>query len=482
MHLSSMPVAIAIMLVTASSGIAAAESPALTIYRADSDALFENGGTSAEGYAIVYEQRALKLTGGQQALVIDGLPATLDPEAVSLDLGAGTRVLAQRVLSTGDGGVLAAHRGEKIAIGLRSADLHGTLLGVDNGALIVRDENAGTTFGQVVYVREYDTLRFTQGGGLPGSTLQLTVDGKPGDVGATLTYPTSGLGWRAAYSALLLDGAACRMRLDALASIANRSGRDYPASKLKLVAGSLNIARPVTRMFKATMAAGVAAAPQALPEQSSLGDYRSYAIDGALDLPDASVTQVPLYASSELDCERRWIFENGGAWFPPKPMLNKDDMPIPATPGPVQSELRFTPTENLPAGHLRVLTRDRDGRTEFLGESRIDDTQKGRTVPVALGSAFDLSARRERTAFSADKAAREMNEGIRVTLTNTGENARTITVREHPNRWRAWTLQSSSQKPAKQTPDLLEFEVAVPANGKATLDYAVKYTWTPKED
>src|SRR6185312_3076107 len=141
-----------------------------------------------------------------------------------------------------------------------SGELHGTLLGLDNGALIVRDDNAGATSGQVVYVREYDTLRFTQGGGLPGSTLQLTVDGKPGDVAAMLTYPTSGLGWRAAYSALLGTGTACRMRLDALASIANRSGRDYAGSTLKLVAGSPNIARPVGRMYvaKATMAAAPA--------------------------------------------------------------------------------------------------------------------------------------------------------------------------------------------------------------------------------
>ena len=477
MHLRHSSLAIAMMLATASAGIAAAENPALTIYRADGDTLFENGGTSTEGYAIVHEQRALKLTGGQQALVVDGLPATLDPEAVSLDLGAGTRVLAQRVLSTGDGGALAAHRGQKVAIVLRSGGLEGTLLGLDNGALIVRDDS-----GLVTYVREYDSLRFLQGGGLPGSTLQLTVDGKPGDVAATLTYPTSGLGWRAAYSALLADGAACRMRLDALASIANRSGRDYPAANLKLVAGSPNIARPVARMYKATMAAGVAAAPQALPEQSSLGDYRSYAIDGALDLPDASVTQVPLYASSDFDCERLWIFESGGAWFPPKPMLNKDDMPVPGGSSPIASELRFTTKENLPAGHLRVLTRDRDGRTEFLGEARVNDTPKGQAVPITLGTAFDLAARRERTAFSVDKAAHEMNDGFRVTLTNTGENARTITVREHPNRWRAWTLLSSSQKPAKQTPDLLEFEVAVPPNGKATLDYVVKYTWTPKDE
>jgi hypothetical protein len=129
-----------------------------------------------------------------------------------------------------------------------------------------------------------------------------------------------------------------------------------------------------------------------------------------------------------------------------------------------------------------VLTEDRDGRIEFLGDARIADTQKGRAVSIALGNAFDLRATRERTAFSVDKAAREMHEAFRITLANTGENARTITVREHPNRWRAWTLQSSSRKPAKETPDLLEFEVAVPANGNATLDYAVKYTWMPKDE
>ncbi|HEV7491451.1 MAG TPA: DUF4139 domain-containing protein [Rhodanobacteraceae bacterium] len=469
----------AIVTLFAGASANAAENPALTIYRADSDALFESGASPVtEGYAVVHESRTLKIGDGHQTLVIDGLPVALDAEAVSIDLGAGSRVLAQRVLSTGDGGALAAHRGEKITIGLRAGGLQGTLLGVNDGALIVRDDASG----QIVYVREYDTLRFTQGSGLPGSTLQLVADGKAGDVSAALTYPTSGLGWRAAYSARMLEGATCRMRLDALASIANRSGRDYGASTLKLVAGSPNIARQgVPRVFAGKAMMSAAPAPEAMPEQSSLGDYRSYAIDGTLDLPDASVTQVPLYASRDLDCQRLWIFENGGAWFPPKPMIGPGDVPTGAS-GPIQSQIRFQSTENLPAGNLRVLTRDRDGHIEFLGEARMADTQKGRAVTVALGNPFDLSANRERTAFSIDKAAHEMNEGFRVTLTNSGETARTITVREHPNRWRAWSLLSSSQKPSKQTPETLEFEVAAPANGKATLDYAVKYAWTPKDE
>ncbi len=272
---------------------------------------------------------------------------------------------------------------------------------------------------------------------------------------------------------------ACTIQLDALASIANRSGRDFPAAMLKLIAGAPNFAKSGggPRPMMKTMAAP---AQDYTPEQSSLGDYRSYTIDGHLDLPDSSVTQVPLYASRQLPCERRWLFENGGAWFPAKPMLAPEGGQNGS--GPIQSQLAFTAAENLPSGNLRVLTRDKDGRSELLGENRIGDTAKGRNVDVNLGVAFDLAATRERTSFTIDRAARQMDEGFRITLTNSGEAARTITVREHPNRWRAWTLASSSQKPGKLTPDVLEFQVAVPANGKATLDYVVRYAWAVTDE
>ena len=60
MHRSLLFAAIAALLAGASAG--AAESPALTIYRADSDALFENSASPVtEGYAVVHESRALKL-------------------------------------------------------------------------------------------------------------------------------------------------------------------------------------------------------------------------------------------------------------------------------------------------------------------------------------------------------------------------------------------------------------------------------------
>lgn len=462
---------------TAITSTAAAADPALTIYRSDGDALFDAGNTPvAEGHAIVHEQRALQLSGGRQTVVVAGLPSMLDSEAVAIDLGGAGRVLAQRVISAGDGGALAAHRGERVRVSGNDGRViaEGVLVALDAGNLGVRGGD-----GQVQYVRDYAMVQFPDSSGLPGSTLQVAVDGKAGNAPASLTYPTSGLGWRAAYSALLLDGD-CKLRLDALASIANRSGRDFPSSKLKLVAGAPNFAKGGgSRMYMAKSMA-TADAPESMPAQSSLGDYRSYTIDGNLDLPDASVTQVPLYSSRELACERRWLFESGGAWFPPKPLLQPEA--VADGGGPVSSQLSFSAAENLPSGNLRVLTRDKDGRNELLGENRIGDIAKGRDVNVGLGVAFDLAATRERTAFSVDKAARDMNESFRITLTNSGEAARTVTVREHPNRWRGWSLISSSQKPDKQTPDTLEFHLAVPAGGKATLDYALRYQWNAADD
>src|SRR4051812_8024856 len=93
----------AIAFLVAAASASAADNPALTIYREDGDALFENSGSPiADGYAIVHEQRALQLTAGRHSVVIDGLPSMLDAEAVSIDLGVGSRVLAQRVLSSGE--------------------------------------------------------------------------------------------------------------------------------------------------------------------------------------------------------------------------------------------------------------------------------------------------------------------------------------------------------------------------------------------
>ena len=126
-----------------------------------------------------------------------------------------------------------------------------------------------------------------------------------------------------------------------------------------------------------------------------------------------------------------------------------------------------------------MLTDDSHGSLQFIGEGAVPDTSKQDPVELSLGTAFDLHAQRERTNFQYDNTAQRIDEAFRVNLSNAGDTARSVRVIEHPNRWNQWTLQSSSVKPVQQTSDTLAFDVDVPAHGSATLDYAVRYQWSP---
>jgi len=455
---------------------------ALTVYHADNDALFSGDAQGAldSGHAVIHEQREVSLQVGRHALRIGGLPASVDPEAVSVNFGSGADVLGRRiVLARGSAdSALAGHIGEHVVVngsnGQTLAD--GTLLGAGGDGLTVR-----STGGSVIVVHDYATVALQAGSINGGGSILLDVDAKSsGAHDARLSYSTSGIGWRAAYIATLAPGAKCQIHFDPQASIANRSGRDYDNAKIKLVAGQPNLAGAPRVMAKVMMAEAAPARP--MPQQRALGDYRSFSLPHEVDLPDGTVTLTPLYAASDLDCTRQYLLESGGAWHPPKPILEADYGNESFQDRPIASTLQLDAPAALPAGTLRVLTIDQDGAPELLGQGDIPDTPKGQQASITLGESFELRASRERTAFAVNQNAHTMDEAYRISLSNGGDVARTITVREHPNRWHVWTLVSSSSKPARQDPDTLEFVVNVPARGKAMLDYRVRYNWTANEE
>jgi hypothetical protein len=428
----------------------------------------------------VHEQRNVDVQSGRHTLRIGGLPASVEPEAVRVSFGNGVDVTGRRIVlarGTADS-ALAGHVGEHVRVtGSNGQTIaEGTLLGADDNGLTVRGAK-----GSVTVVHDYATVALQPGSVNGGGSVLLDVDANAsGSRDARLTYSMSGIGWRAAYDATLASGPACRMHFDPQASIANRSGRDYQGAAIKLVAGQPNLGnRP--RMYMAKAMVAEAAPPRPLPQQAALGDYRSFTLPNPVDLPDGTVTLTPLYAPSDLDCTRQYLLESGGTWQPPKPILQADYGNEHFQDRPIASTLLFDAPAALPAGTLRAFTVDRDGAPELLGQGDIPDTPKNQQVRVTLGESFDLRASRERTAFAVDQGAHTMDEAFRVTLTNGGDIARTVTVREHPNRWHVWKLVSSSVKPDRQTPDTLEFAVNVPAHGKAVLDYKVRYTWLPKD-
>lgn len=482
MNQSVLPALALACVATLAAPVAAATTAAtgagITLYRSDSAALYASSGDGNldDGYAVIREQRMLALKPGLQDITLDDLPDHLDAEALALGFpGGGARVVSQRLL-LGQGGsaALAGLLGREVTVLGDSGQplATGTLRRAGNDGLMIESAQGAT------WIQRYAGVRVIGGDFPTGSSLRLRVDAaRGGNSMAVLSYPTAGLGWRAAYVATLQPGEACRMQFESRASIANRSGRDWRDASLTLIAGEPNFAkasgpRPVMMMAKAN---SFAAAP--VPQQAQMDNYRSYTLPAPVNLPDGSVSQVPLYATRTIACERTSLYENGGSWQPPQPMLGRDFNSDTAG-GNIVSTLRLAAFDSLPAGYLRVLARDSHGTPQFIGEGRIEDTPKGGDATITLGQAFDLRAQRVRTAFHVNQAGRTLDEAFRITLSNAGDSARTVTVREHPNRWREWKLASSSEKPSRQTTDTLEFRVSVPANGKAMLDYAVHYSWT----
>lgn len=459
----------------------AADHARLTIYSADNDALFSGStqGTLDVGHALVHEQRTLGVAAGSHEIRIGGLPATIDPEAVPVGFGSGSsvNVLGQRVVlaNASANGALDGAIGSQVEVQSSGGGLTGELLGASDNGVLIR-----TADGKVHLVHDYTSVTLPADAVSGGSSLLLDVDAKSaGSRDALLTYTTSGLGWRAAYTAMLESGGGCRMQFNPQASIANRSGRDYDGADVQLVAGQPNLGNRGVRMYSMAKAPAPMAA-EAMPVQTSLGDYRSFTLAGAVSLPNGTVTLTPLYPAQVLDCAREYVVDDGNVYFPPKPNTN-DDGAQDYQDRPIASTLSFTAPNALPAGTLRAWIADRDGAPALLGQGSVADTPKGQRVSVQLGESFDLRATRERTAFHVDASAHAMTESYKVTLGNGGDAARTVTVREHPNRWREWSLASSSVKPSKQTPQLLEFKMPVPANGSATLTYTVRYTWTAQD-
>ena len=166
--------------------------------------------------------------------------------------------------------------------------------------------------------------------------------------------------------------------------------------KLTLIAGEPNMAkasapRPMMAMARSFSAK---AASADMPQQDSIGDYRSYTLPAAVDLPDGSVSQVPLYATAHAGLRaHRAVRERQQLPAAAAASSNRDFNQ--GGGSAIVSTLKLKAFDSLPAGYLRVLTADRNGTPQFIGEGRIDDTPKGSDATITLGTAFDLRAERD---------------------------------------------------------------------------------------
>ncbi len=492
-----------------SAGPTPDEGPAVTVYSSADPAGFDPQRFIAQqrqgydpmfawqvpGFGVVKDVRTVSLDAGMNELRFTDVAEFIDPTTVGftdLTHPDGTTVLEQNfefdLVSPTK--LLEKYIDREITVTVPNGDtvqdVTGKLLSANQGGLVLQTAQGVRVLNQ--------SLR-TQLGELPGGlitrpTLVWKVDANAGgEHQVRTTYQTGGITWRADYN-LILDETDTKADVGAWVTLLNLSGAAYENARLKLIAGDVQRIQQ-QRPTRAPMAARAYAA-KAFPEDSgfeekSFFEYHLYTLPRRTDILSNTTQQITLFPTArDVKVEKLMVYYGlpqaayWGSFGQPQTDGNIGNQSNPK----VDVYLRFkNEKENhlgmpLPKGKVRTYKRDdADGTLEFIGEDLIDHTAKDEKTLIKLGQAFDVVGERTQTEFTIDKSRRTMTDGYQIELRNHKDTPQKVVIKENLFRWTTWKIVEKSDDYEKVDARTIHFEVTVPANGKKTVGYTVRYTW-----
>ena len=125
----------------------------------------------------------------------------------------------------------------------------------------------------------------------------------------------------------------------------------------------------------------------------------------------------------------------------------------------------------LPKGTIRVYQRDSDGSLQFIGEDTIDHTPRDESFSLSMGNAFDITAERKQSDFTAlSECAYEME--YMITLRN--HKTEEVVVQVIEPLGGDWKIVQSSHAYEKTSASSARFRIPIPKNGETVLTYRVR--------
>ena len=439
------------------------------------------------GYAIIKQERTLRIERGVSELNFQGVAALLDPTTVhfeSLTNPDGTRVLEQDyrfdLLSMDK--MLERYIDKVIIWDGQEV----TLMSVSGGGMLIQNSE-----GAIQFVQGYDGVKFpaVADGLITRPTLNWMISSdRGGEQDTRISYETKGITWWADYNLIYEEGRNPNegtVDLSAWVSILNQSGGSYEDANLKLVAGDVNRAptggqspfsggREVYAMADARMEKGF--------EEKSFFEYHLYTLGRPTTIPDRSTKQLELFdQATDVPVKKRFLFDGtqqfmyyGGRQEGEQFGLEGDTK--------VQVFLQFENKEKdglgmpLPSGRIRVSQLDdADGSFEFVGEDVIDHTPRNEKVSIKLGNAFDVVGERRQVSF--ERGPRWMRETIEVKIRNQKEDAVEVHIQEHLYRWSDAKIEKISHDHEMLDSRTMHVPVTVDPEGEVVMTYTVFYSW-----
>ena len=456
------PSSVLLTLILASASGAAAQTPgvSITIY--------------ANNQALVQDTRLLDFKAGRQRVEFKNVSAQIRSETVSL-AGAGVSIVEQnfdfdllspaKMMEKAVGHVVTIVRTNP-ATGVETRE-QGEVLATNGGVVlkigdrieVLRDDGLPA---RVIFDKVPENLRASP-------TLSITLDtAEAGSRPATLSYLTPGLGWRADYVALY-DEAVSKIDVQGWVTLTNTSGVTYDNAETLLVAGNPNLMNGAGGGgYSGEERPSLDQAGTESGTRERLGDYYLYPLAERTTIANQQTKEVSFLDVRAAPASHGYEYRL--AW------LETDDQPKSAL-----SVYRFSNSasgglgDQLPAGVVRFYIRDRKGSPQFIGESAIGHTPMGSTLSLSTGDAFDVKVKsvvEKRESLSLFR----WKTSMRYSLTNALPKPVTVALIQG-GLWGDARIALESQKSRRLSADETEWDVEVPANGKAdvTATFDTKY-------
>ncbi|WP_243324478.1 DUF4139 domain-containing protein [Geothrix sp. SG200] len=442
-----------------------------------------------DNLALVKDTREVRLPKGESRLAFQEVSAQIRPETALLrnltypkDFWVAEQNFDFDLLTPQK--LLEKYVGEKVTVvrsvpnesgaGAKEVREEATVLATNNGTVLQFADRIETSIpGRLIFPKVPGNLRARP-------TLVISLNsGADREQKLELSYLTGGLSWRADYVANL---AADEKTLDlsGWVTLTNQSGAAYPNATLQLVAGDVNRVRERAAVPEYAARAMMAPPPPPAPKmaEESLFEYHLYTLDRPTTLAVNQTKQVALLSASAVPVRKEYLLQGQAYYY----SGSYGDL------GDKQKVGVFVEFDNkeasrlgmpLPKGIIRVYKRDGEGRAQFVGEDSIDHTPKNEVVRLKLGEAFDITARRKQTDYKSlgkqGKYGFVHESAFEIELKNAKKEPVTVTVLEPmPG---DWEVLQSSHPCTKAAAGTGKFQVAVPAEGKATLTYRVRVRW-----
>jgi hypothetical protein len=427
--------------------------------------------------ALIRDQRKVDLVSGLNELAFIDVSAGIRPETALLTTQGGGLLVTeqnfdfdlltpQKLLEKSVGGTIRVIRTNPTTGADSSEDAK--VLSVAQGMVVLQigDRIETAVPGRLVFSAVPPNLRARP------TLVTKALSEKAGPATVSLSYLSRGLSWQADYVASL-SADEKTIDLNGQVTLTNQSGVTYKDAKLQLVAGHINqvVDELTRRRFEELQISTAASGPYEMVEETSF-EYHLYRLDTLVTIQQNQTKQVGMIAAAGIPVTKEYLVANAADIRSRYSHRYREGERVNAT-----VKLKFVNDAKsnlgmpLPKGVIRVYKADSQNEAVFVGEDAIDHTPKNESAELALGQAFDITARSAQTDYE-QVGERIYETAYEIEIKNAKKEAVTVDLYEQMTG--DWEILTESLEHRMLDDDTAGWRVEVPAEGSGKLRFRLR--------